>query len=292
MRRLATFLLVLLAAGIGAAWYFWPGDPPARYDTAHQPLPHVPPGTVIGDGPPEGWSHLVVKSHPKPGSGDLHRIPSVALPLTKLLFTATLADVEAYRSAGRQRYRLGKVAVGLGTSIRGRDTIITPDTQAELGANFGVFSRLVLARSYAKLQEVVSVVRSDTMLLMDASAFMLRDGRHRPVILRHALLVGPRTGSLDTLVWCIGLDGENRYGSMFGAVQLLPPGLVEQPVLHVDGREFNSLGLPSDIAFAMPGMPPGEKQYEVPPGLRELCEKATLTAEEAERLEKGLRELK
>ena len=38
---------------------------PAAFDVTRRHVEVIPAGTVIGDGPPRGWSNLIVKSHPR-----------------------------------------------------------------------------------------------------------------------------------------------------------------------------------------------------------------------------------
>ena len=76
VRRLARFVfswrgLVLLVAV--AALFIWLSLPDDRnieafarnYDTTAAPVDLIPPGTVIGETAPQGWSRLVVKSLPR-----------------------------------------------------------------------------------------------------------------------------------------------------------------------------------------------------------------------------------
>ena len=45
------------------------------FDLSTQPIGLIAPGTVVQHGPPQGWTHLIVKSHPRAASGDLDKIP-------------------------------------------------------------------------------------------------------------------------------------------------------------------------------------------------------------------------
>src|SRR5689334_6170055 len=72
--------LALLGA---AAWYLWPSPPTTPdwagdYDVTARPPETIPPGTVVGDSPPDGWTHLVIKSLPRVRPGEESRIPRIA----------------------------------------------------------------------------------------------------------------------------------------------------------------------------------------------------------------------
>jgi hypothetical protein len=268
------------------------GVPPAEvvYDVERREVPLIRPGTVIDRTAPPGWTHLVALSHPRPGTGDVGSIPALARPLTTLISTAMLARVEAVNGPGGARYRLFAVGQGLGTHINGRLTIVSPDTQRRLGAGMGPFAQMVLRRSYAKLLQSVQVARSETMAILDAPVVMIRDGRHKPVLHRQVVLVDPRTGRLETLVWAIDLDEQGRYRAVSTPAVWLRPNSIQEVILHVDRREF-TLGMPSDNAFGLSAMPSGQKQIPLPNDLLPLAAAPRLSAASAGQLNKRLWEL-
>src|SRR6185437_9288435 len=80
------------------------------YDVTQHRLEQIPPGTVIGKEAPKGWTHLLIKSYSRPGTGDMKQLSPLADRLSRLLFTAILADVKT----DGKRHKLAKVALGLG----------------------------------------------------------------------------------------------------------------------------------------------------------------------------------
>ena len=80
----------------------------AAYDVTRRRIDLIPAGVVIGDKAPEGWTNLIIKSRPRPGAGDVKELSANADRLSRLLFTAILAEV---KEEGR-RFKLVKVAVG------------------------------------------------------------------------------------------------------------------------------------------------------------------------------------
>jgi hypothetical protein len=259
------------------------------YDVTRRRLELIAPGTVLDRDAPKGWSHLIIKSHPRVAAGDVDQVSDHTVRLSSFLFTAIVARVQPDRGTGRPPYHLSGLAVGLGTKVNGKDIILSPETQKRLGANLGLLARLVLSTAQERLHDVHVVARSDTLALVDAPALMLRDGRHRPVMLRYALLVEAATGNLETLLWLIDLDAKGGYLGASGPIEWLPPNKHEDCVLHVDAKEF-VLGTPTEKAFAMYRMPRGRKQLALPDDLKAAAGQAQLSAALAQELEAKLRE--
>jgi hypothetical protein len=268
----------------------------ASYDVTPRALGRIPAGTVIDDGPPQGWSHLVIKSRSVAKEGDASEVPKLARDLAGLLFTAIVADVRPIQRDGKPAgYRLARLAVGLGTEIAGRDTIITADTQEELGADFGFIKAAILEKSEERLKAMQLVARSNTMAVCDIPAIMLVENAHAEIVLRYALLVDARSGRLDTLVWALpaAKPGQDRTArDSLSTVEWLAPSMLEECVLHVDKREF-VLGIPSERAFAIMHPPRGKHSLDFAELLpqRELREAAcsrSFTLETAAALERAL----
>ncbi len=270
------------------------GKSDAAYDVTLRRLPQIPPGTVIGKEAPKGWSHLILKSYSRPGAGDVKQLSPTADRLTRLLFTAIVADVRPQAGGGNEgesgkRYKLAKVAVGLGMRIGAKDIIITPDTHQRLGANLGLLARVVLRKSQEKLDDIVVVARSATFLVFDSPSFLVVDSKHKPIVLRYAVLVEERTGHLDTLVWPVSRDADGKYGESLGAIQWLPANLIGDCVLHIDGNEF-SLGQPTERAFAIIAPPKGQKDIQIGDDLKPLAARPRFSVATAAELESKLRQ--
>lgn len=259
------------------------------YDVTVKRLDLIKPGTVIDKEPPKGWSHLIIKSHPRIGAGDVKSVSKSTMQLSSLLYTAIVANVEAEKAGNQTRFRLTGAAVGLGTKVKDQDMIVSPEKQVELGANLKFLERLVLTKAQEKLQEVQVIARSDTMMLIDATGLLQRDGKHHAIILRYALLVDAATGKLETLLWVIDRDERGGYKGAVGPMEWLPPGKMEDCVLHVDANEF-TFGVPSDNAFAMNKVPQGQKQIALADDLKPVAGRMRLTADMALQLETKLRE--
>jgi hypothetical protein len=260
------------------------------YDVALRRLDSIPPGTVIVKEAPKDWSHLIVKSYSRPAEGDVNQLSAMADRMARLLFTAIVANVKEENGGGEGKsYKLEKVAVGLGTRIDGKDTIVTPDTQRRLGADLGLLGRVVLRTAQEKIGEIRVVARSASMMVFDSPSFLVVEGKHKPIVFRYVLLVDRKTGRLNALVCALGREGEDYQGPI-GRIQCLPPNLTGDCVLHVDGNEF-SLGQPTEKAFAAVSPPKGEKEIDAGDELRPLVSRSRFSAASAAELESNLRKI-
>src|SRR5262245_56451172 len=119
VRQLLILLLGVALVGGVVAWQLrttslvppsWAND----YDVTAQPPELIPAGTVIESGPPEGWSHLVVKSLPRVKPDTESRIPALwrsrTVGMMTWMFTAFVADVRPETRGGETRHHLSKIA--------------------------------------------------------------------------------------------------------------------------------------------------------------------------------------
>jgi len=217
----------------------------------------IKPGTQIGDEPPRGWSHLVLLAKPRIGVGDVDAIPKSAIHFGSMFSFTILANVVPERTADAEekRYFLQRVAIGMATNVQGRNLIVTSDQT--FGADVGFIGRAVMRENERILSsDMRQVARTRTMVVLDADAIVLRNSQHRPMVIRHVILVAPQTGQLTAFVWLLGRDGTDRYTLADNAIQMLPPQMHEDRVLSVDSRRF-TLGIPAADAFALARLPQG-----------------------------------
>ena len=120
------------------------------------------------------------------------------------------------------------------------------------------------------------MVHSNPMARVDSDAALVRQGRHRPVMLRYALLRDPPTGRLDAPVWGIDCDSQGGYLRAFGPMGWLPPNKGQDVAFQLDANEF-TLGVPSPLAFAFTALPQGRKQMSLPDDLKEVAGQPRLT---------------
>jgi hypothetical protein len=297
-RRFVTTLIAIGCLGI-ITWAVWPKSTPVPhwvtgYEVTAHPPESIAPGTVIGRNPPEGWSHLVIKSLPRVRHSEIGNIPwnplvegSRSVHLASWMFTAFVADVQSERQGEKVVHRIREIALGLGTASNGRDVIITPETAAQNGVELNSFTREILSKGYKTQSRARVVIHGPTLAVVDTPVSYRSNGRSWRLRFRYALLVDSLTGRLDAIVWL--LDAEGKCGD--GSAAVLGPNTIEEAELIPDPNEFDALGIPSDAAFAVDRLPSGRARVLLPPDLRPLAAQGKYSPAEAGILESRLREL-
>jgi hypothetical protein len=289
--------LLLLAGGAFVAWELWPARlvPPVwagDYDVNTRPPETIAPGTVVGTTAPEGWSHLVIKGLPRVRPSEVPNVPKnlavSSVRMASWMFTVFAADVRPQTQGGETRYHLRAVGLGLGTSVGGRDVVITPETAAKHGVQLNWVTEEILKKGYETQNLAVVVVHGPTFGLVDTPVWVRCGQKNRLIRYRYALLVDDATGKLDVVAWMLDPDG--GCGDT-GTAVVLNPNQIDEAELIPDKKEFNSLGIPTPAAFAVEGLPPHRARISLPDGLRELAAKTRFTRDEARAMEGGLRRL-
>ena len=295
VRRLLVLLGLALVGGL-AAWQFWPKSfvPPAwanDYDVTAQPPETIPPGTVIGTGPPEDWTHLVVKSLPRVRPSEESRIPALwrsrTVRMSRWMFTGFVADVRPETRGGETRYHLNRVALGLGTSVNGRDVVITPETAERHGVELDWITKEILEKGYRTQHLAMVVAHSRAFALADTPVWFRFGERNRLIRFRYALLVDVASGRLDVLVWLLDPEG----GATPGEAVLLNPNQINEAELIPDPEGFDRIGVASDSAFGVDSLPPHRARFALPAEVRELAARTKFTPDDAHSLEAALRNL-
>jgi len=230
-----------------------------EYSVDARPIGLLPPGTVIDEQAPAGWSHLIVKSQPRVTAGDVGRVSRRQIQLAGLFFMATLASVERVEEGDSVRYRIARFASGIGTNIAGRDTIVTPNSIGRLGGDVGFLGGLVLDEMYQEQQSVTVKLRSESTIVYDTPIVLRIDDENRSLVLRYCAALDPQNGNLETLAWLIDVDENGRYLKLLGNAQWLPQNMLIDCHLYVDKSEY-TFGIPSNNAFASVTIPQGRIQ--------------------------------
>lgn len=249
----------------------------------------VPPGTVIGKDAPTGWSHLILKSFPRIAPQHKTLVSESTYRLSSLVFTAILAKVEKMPGANPPRYALGDIGLGLGTNVRGHDLVLSPETQARLGANLGFQERIVLSECYKRQAMARQIVRTDTMALIDTHAVIRQNGQHQLAKVRYAVLLDPRSGQIATVTWGVDVDQQGQPQRAITHLEWLSKNQVTDCLLSVDRRHF-TLGIPGDLAFGVDGAPRGHSRIPLTPELSTLAGQSRYTPQTAHKLEMTLRQ--
>lgn len=79
---------------------------------AHPKLVYLRTGTLVSDKPPEGWSHLVVKSIPRLASGDRGTLPKGSTETATKFRTVILASVRPL-DVDEKDFELEQIGVGI-----------------------------------------------------------------------------------------------------------------------------------------------------------------------------------
>lgn len=241
----------------------------------------IPTGTVIGDRVPDGWTHLIYHGVPALTPEDMKDAPQLATFYLKLFKYVILAKVEKRDNS----FVLKTVAVGLAASVKGEDTLI--DSTNTLGADLGMFGKRILVDSEKGLDtDVLQVIQTPTMRVIDDRQLMLHDNEHVFQVVRYAILVSPRTGQVWTFAWLLKDQNEDRLVEK--DMQLLPESFHERYLYNVKRDRINLLGLPREDAFARRKIPQG-KGVVFTPALRQLAGLKDFTREQARELERLLR---
>ena len=163
---------------------------------------------------------------------------------------AILANVQSGQEGNGSAYLLDRVGIGIGTRVNGKNTIISSDTQAGLGANLGIIERQVLStteKGFATGNR--QVARTATMLVFDADSMLLIGGDHKPMVTRFVLLVARDTGQLGAMSWILEPTAAGDYRFYDRPMQYLTVPVIEDRILNVKADKF-FLGIPAADAFA------------------------------------------
>jgi hypothetical protein len=285
---------VVALAGVGfAAWAVWPRSAPApvwadEYDVTAYTPETIAPGTVVGRSAPKGWSHLVIKSLPRVRPADREKLIGLTARMASWMFTAFVADVRPEKHESVTRYRLRAIGLGLGTSVGGRDTIVTPETAERHGVELNFISREILTKGYKTQALAVVVVHGPTFALVDTPVWHRCGDRNRLIRFRYALLVDAASGRLDVVCW--SLDREGECGEP-GVLVILAPDTIDEAELIPDTSRFTAGITKDDDAFGVEGLPPHKARLLLPPDLRPLASQVKYAPAEAADLEARLRRL-
>ncbi len=297
--RPVLWLLIVAVAGLlavgGAARWFRPVETPAwadDYDLSAQPPEAIAPGTVVGRGPPDGWSHLVIKSLPRVKPGEEKHVPApLGLGRERIvrqvswMFTAFAADVVPERQGEHTRYRLRAIGLGLGATVNGRDIVLTVDSAEQLGCSLAWYEKETLSTGYRIQQQARVVVHGPSFALLDTPVTFRCGTKNRMIRYRYALIVDPPTGRLDVLAWRLG-DAEGC--SDLSRAVLLHPNTIDEAELIPDPSAGD---IPNEKTFGVDELPPFRLEVPLPPELAGPVSQTKFTPDEARALEVALRKL-
>ena len=245
MLRSLVGIATLSVGFLGTAW----GSQPR--------LVTLPAATRLGDTPPEGWTHLVMKTVPRPGPGEWDTLPAGSHKTATLFRTVILADVEGM---GLDK-SFSLTRVGLGICVPGRDgskddIVVASDRLQSLSIKLSTVEEIVLNAAESELAEARIISRTSTFALLRAPATMVVQGKHSKVNLYYAFCVDRPTGRLRVGVWSMW-PGAGKQPPPPEVITLAPKTTFD---CGLDVHARRVLGtVPFSWSFAIVELPPGRK---------------------------------
>ena len=229
------------------------------------PIPIIAPGTqVIPKSDKAVWNRLLLVADVKMNSGDVESVSETIVDAASKYSITLMASIEnlgAPAATGRGQYRLAKVGAGVSASGSSGRIIISPDTASDLGFSPGIISGQVLRANQAQLADVKVVAKTNELAIFDAPSVMFRRGEHREYLTRHFLFLDASSGEGKLLVWLLAPSSSEKQQSMpviNNPIRVTNWGTVETRRIHVDEDQFGLFGVPSEIAFGLEDLPPGD----------------------------------
>jgi hypothetical protein len=242
-------------------------------------LVHLATGNRLeGDGPPAGWSHLVIKSLPRLATGDLDTVSSQAFETAGRVRLAIVADVRP-APAGTAAFYLHRVGAGLCAPAADGlgDVVVTPTSVEGSKGPWTTKQRLVLAATSLDLARISQGASTSNLALIRMPVVFLVSGSHRKISVCYAVFADPQTGAVRTFAWTQDPDAATEPAQPT-KLRLLSGPLFDCPI-DIQARRL--LGtIPVTWSFAVRDLPPGT-DLDAPPGLAALLAAASASTDSA-----------
>jgi hypothetical protein len=237
-------------------------------------LVFLQPGLLIGDKPPEDWSHLVLKSKPRLTSGDVHNLPKEAAKTAAYFRTVILANVKPV-DVDEKDFELTQIGIGICVPRKGQDedVVVSADRLDALGLHLSMVEKVVLDSMEAEMAKGRIIARTPTFALFRSPAMVVAPGNeHRNVNLNYAFCVERTTGKLQVGLWTSSLEKKELRAPQ--TMSLLDSKSVFDCKIDVRSKKVFGVTVPLMWSFAMSELPPG-RPVSVPAELGKLI---TITA--------------
>ncbi len=227
----------------------------AGYLGSQPQLVRLSAATRLGETPPEGWNHFVLKSVPRPASGEWQDLPQVANRTATLFRTAILADIQPM---GLDKdFALTRIGIGMcvpASDGRKDEVVVTSDRLESLGMQLSSIEQMVLQAAETELAQTRIIASTSTFALLRCPVTMLVSGKHRKVELYYAFCVEPTTGRLRVGVWSMWPGGVKQPPPP-AVVELAPKAVFD---CELDVQAKRVLGtVPYSWSFAIRKLPAG-----------------------------------
>jgi hypothetical protein len=247
------------------------------------------PGLLIGDKPPQGWSHLVIKSIPRLASGEKDSLPSGSAKTAAYFRTVIVANVKPI-DVDEKDFELTQIGVGICVPRKGeeQDVVVAADRLEALGLHLSWVEKKVLDACESEMSEGRIIARTPTFALFRSPAIVVVTGNeHRKVNLNYAFCVERGTGKLDVGLWTSSLETEQSRAPV--KVRRLSSDPIFDCTMDVRTKKVLGVTVPLTWSFAMSKLPAGQ-DLRVPPALGEMIAATARrpTDSDPEELERGL----
>lgn len=260
--------------------------PESVFDCQPVPLPWLEPGTVVDDGPPQGWTHLVTKNDTQVVAGPTGPEVQAWHQLATRFPLAVLVEVD--RDPRTQAAWLRRLGMGWCATIDGHDRVISARTHAQQRAGLSALEAFSLGlREVDNETHVRIVARSASTLIYDLERVLAYGTEHLVGRIRHGLLVHPQTGEFAALLWIVP-PAEIPSPAQAFAERLPPNGLVTFE-LQFRQPARSGLLLPSPDDYAVVRLPRCAERFEIAPSYAQLAYTDQIDPEGARRIEHWLR---
>ena len=237
-------------------------------------LVFLQPGLLIGDKPPEGWSHLVVKSIPRLASGDKDSLPKGSAKTAAYFRTVILANVKPV-GVDEKEFELTQIGIGICVPRKGeekdveeKDVVVAADRLEALGLHLSWVEKKVLDTVESEMAEGRVIARTPTFALFRSPAtIVVPGGEHRKVNLNYAFCVEQNTGKLHVGLWTSALKSQSVRAP--ASMVRLASNPIFDCRMDVRLTKVAGLKVPLTWSFGMSCLPNG-KAVSVPPSLGEL----------------------
>jgi hypothetical protein len=235
-------------------------------------IDRIPPGTVVFDPSTRILSDVILFIKGKLEAGDTDVVNDTTRFYGDLFNLVYMANVKKANNG----FKLDTVAVGFSSKIQGRDIVVSSETARDLGLSLNIIGRSVLSGNERALQDINVMAKNDQSMVIDAPAIVRFNDRNERMVVRFFIWTSVADGQLGTTVWLLAKNG-NGYRLAEDSFNFLPPEMVEERILHVDGSQF-TLGIPSATAFAMTSIPQG-RPFKFTDRMRRVAAVETFTTQ-------------
>jgi hypothetical protein len=287
---LAVMAILALAAGMRGRLYRAPEVIARRDLGSWSRLPaspaymvHLEPGGRLeGGNPPQGWSHLVIKSIPRLATGDLDTVSAQAFETAQRIRPLIVADVRRSSDDPGAPFRLARVGVGLCAPAKETDTdlVISASSVEGTRGSWTTKQRVILAAMALETSRARLAAATSTFALIHTPVTFLVSGEHRKLDVCYALLVDSRTGELRTIVW-----RDSPATGPHSPARDFPRRVFDSP-LDVKASKLPG-GIPVAWSFAVREFPPGS-DLAFPPDLASLLKSSNDKPDRSAQIEEAL----